>query len=141
MMDSRILHFFGGKGGVGKTTLATAFSLNLAEKAPDEKVLLISLDTSKALSDLLKKKLPEKPFRVGNGNHHGLFVAELDRTTTLEPFRAKNKAACPAELPPPTTATTPPAQAWPQRPVKFIVSLGPGSGVEWNEDAIARALA
>ncbi|HXN40400.1 MAG TPA: ArsA family ATPase [Myxococcaceae bacterium] len=93
MMDSRILHFFGGKGGVGKTTLATAFSLNLAEKAPEEKVLLISLDTSKALSDLLKKKVPEKPFRVGNGNHHGLFVAELDRTTTLEPFRAKNKAA------------------------------------------------
>jgi arsenite-transporting ATPase len=93
MMDSRILHFFGGKGGVGKSTLAAAFALNLAEKAPDEKVLLISLDTSKGLSDLLKRRLPEKPSRIGSGTQGGLFVAELDRTFTLEPFRAKNKGA------------------------------------------------
>ena len=29
MMDARILHFFGGKGGAGKTTLASAFALNI----------------------------------------------------------------------------------------------------------------
>ncbi len=93
MMESRILHFFGGKGGVGKTTLAAAFSLNLAEKAADEKVLLVSLDSSKSLSDLFKRKLPDKPAKIGGKGAGGLFAAELDRISTLEPFLAKNRAS------------------------------------------------
>src|SRR5215467_7062575 len=91
MTDSRILHFFGGKGGVGKTTLAAAFWLNLAEKLPEEKVLLVSFDSSKALSDLLKRKLPERPLKLGGKGAGGFFAAELDRASTVEPFSAKYK--------------------------------------------------
>src|SRR5215472_1903619 len=93
MMDSRILHFFGGKGGVGKTTLASAFALHWADRAPEEKILLISLDSSKSLGDVLKRRLTEKPSRIAGKGSGGLFAAEAGRSSTLEPFLVKNKAA------------------------------------------------
>lgn len=64
MSDARVLHFFGGKGGVGKTTLAAAYALRLADEAPKEKVLLVSLDPVRSLSDLLEKKLSAKPVKL-----------------------------------------------------------------------------
>ena len=64
MSDARVLHFFGGKGGVGKTTLAAAYALRLAEEAPKEKVLLVSLDPVRTLSDLVDKKLTAKPTKL-----------------------------------------------------------------------------
>jgi len=92
-MDSRILHFFGGKGGVGKTTLASAFAIQSAERAPEEKILLISLDSSKSLGDVLKRKLTERPSKIAGKGPGGLFAAEADRSAVLEPFLAKSKAA------------------------------------------------
>lgn len=87
MSDAQILHFFGGKGGAGKSTLAAAFALNLAEKSPDEKILLVSWDGGKSLSDLLKRKLPGKPVKLAPGKGAGgLFAAELDRASTLDAF-------------------------------------------------------
>ncbi len=71
MSDARILHFFGGKGGVGKSTLAGAFALNLSEKLPEEKILLLSLDSMKSLSDLLRKRLAGKPAKVAAGKGAG----------------------------------------------------------------------
>ena len=64
MSDARVLHFFGGKGGVGKTTLAAAYALRLADEAPKERVLLVSLDPVHSLSDLLRKPLTAKPSRI-----------------------------------------------------------------------------
>ena len=44
-------------------------------------------------------------------------------------------------LPTPALAQTPsPAQAWPQRPVRFIVTLGPGSGVDIGARLLADRL-
>src|SRR5262252_5483028 len=86
-MNSQTLHFFAGKGGVGKTTLAAAYALGLSERAPEEKVLLISSDDVRALSDLLKKTLSGKPTKVlaakGDG---GVFAAEFDPAMRLESF-------------------------------------------------------
>src|SRR5215510_15665932 len=93
MMDSRILHFFGGKGGAGKTTLASAFALHGSERLPDEKILLISLDSARTLGDVLRRKLTEKPSKIAGKGSGGLFAAEAGRSSTLEPFLAKNKAA------------------------------------------------
>ena len=42
---------FGGKGGVGKTTLASAAALKLAQRYPDKKILLFSTDPAHSLSD------------------------------------------------------------------------------------------
>jgi arsenite-transporting ATPase len=90
MSDARVLHFFGGKGGVGKSTLAAAYALNLAEEAPKEKVLLLSLDPARTLSDLVKKKLPAKPTKLVPGKGEGgLYAAELEPAALLKPFAAK----------------------------------------------------
>lgn len=90
MSDARVLHFFGGKGGVGKSTLAASFGLDLADRAPKEKVLLISLDPARSLSDLVKKKLAAKPTKLVAGKGEGgLYAAELEPAALLKPFAAK----------------------------------------------------
>ncbi len=87
MSEAQKLHFFGGKGGAGKTTLATAYALNLSEANPKEKVLLLSLDPSRGLADLLKKKFTGKPTKLAAGKGDGgLFVAELDAAPVLDAF-------------------------------------------------------
>ncbi|MGA9521069.1 MAG: ArsA family ATPase, partial [Myxococcaceae bacterium] len=87
MSDGRVLHFFAGKGGVGKTTLATAYALTLAEKYPKEKILLVSSDASGSLTDLLKKKVSGKATKLvaGKGTA-GVFAAEYDAAATMAPF-------------------------------------------------------
>ena len=44
---------FGGKGGVGKTSFASAAALHLARRNPGKKVLLFSTDPAHSLSDAL----------------------------------------------------------------------------------------
>jgi len=86
-MNSQTLHFFAGKGGVGKTTLAAAYALGLFERAPEEKILLISSDDVRALSDLLKRTLSGKPTKLAAGKGEGgLFAAEFDPHPALESF-------------------------------------------------------
>ncbi|MCP3064414.1 ArsA family ATPase [Myxococcus sp. K38C18041901] len=89
MSDARVLHFFGGKGGVGKTTLAAAYALRLSEEAPKERVLLVSLDPVRSLSDLLKKKLGAKPTKLVAGKGEGgVWGLELEPAALLKPFLA-----------------------------------------------------
>ena len=47
------LLFFGGKGGVGKTTVAAATALRLARADPTRRVLLLSTDPAHSLGDVL----------------------------------------------------------------------------------------
>ncbi len=90
MSDARVLHFFGGKGGVGKTTLAAAYASRLSDEAPKEKVLVVSLDPVKSLTDLVKKKLAAKPTRLTTGKGDGgVYALELAPAALLKPFLAK----------------------------------------------------
>ncbi len=111
MSDAQVLHFFGGKGGVGKTTLAAAYALRLADEAPKEKVLLVSLDPVRSLSDLVKKKLSAKPAKLeaeegeaarepkpetkGKGKaarakgDGGVWAMEVEAATLVKPFLDK----------------------------------------------------
>jgi len=43
--------FFGGKGGVGKTTAAAATALYLARQRPEERILVVSTDPAHSLGD------------------------------------------------------------------------------------------
>lgn len=48
---------FGGKGGVGKSSLSTATAVHIADHLPDQKVLLISFDVAHNLSDLFQREI------------------------------------------------------------------------------------
>ncbi|MFL5319123.1 MAG: ArsA family ATPase [Myxococcaceae bacterium] len=94
MSDGQILHLFGGKGGAGKTTLALAFAMNLAEDRPKDKILLVSQDPGLALADLCKKTLSGKPSKLVAGKGNGaLFAVQFDPKLTAEPFLKKFKPA------------------------------------------------
>lgn len=87
MSNGPVIHFFAGKGGAGKSTLATAFALNQLEAYGKEKILLLSLENPGGLADLLKKKLGEKPAKLlpGKGNG-GLWAAEADWAAYADAF-------------------------------------------------------
>ena len=75
----RIL-FFGGKGGVGKTTCATATALRLAKRTPEASFLIVSTDPAHSLADsLADTTLPRN-----------LKVIELDAGNSLAVFKKKH---------------------------------------------------
>lgn len=61
MVDRPIL-FFGGKGGVGKTTMASVTALGLA--AEGHRTLLVSTDPAHSTSDILQSELGPEPRQV-----------------------------------------------------------------------------
>lgn len=78
MSHGPVIHFFAGKGGAGKSTLATAHAHNLLESAGKERILLLSLEAPGGTADLLKKKLSPKPAKLAPGKGAGgLSVAEV----------------------------------------------------------------
>ena len=74
------LLLFGGKGGVGKTTCATAAALRLSALAPSRSMLLVSTDPAHSVRDSLAGYAP-------SGN---LYVRELDAQQYLTAFREQN---------------------------------------------------
>ena len=48
---------FGGKGGVGKSSISCATAAYLAEQMPDQKILLISFDIAHNLSDIFQVQI------------------------------------------------------------------------------------
>ena len=73
----RTLLLFGGKGGVGKTTCATATALGLAARDQHRRVLLLSTDPAHSLSDVLDLEIGDHERRV-TGAPGQLFARELD---------------------------------------------------------------
>jgi arsenite-transporting ATPase len=58
------IHFFVGKGGVGKTTVSAAFAVHEALREPKSPVLLISTDPAHSLADVLQRSLSGQPKSV-----------------------------------------------------------------------------
>ncbi len=56
------LFFFGGKGGVGKTTCAAAAALHHASRSPQCSFLLVSTDPAHSLADSLGDFQPPSKF-------------------------------------------------------------------------------
>ncbi|MCX5889835.1 MAG: ArsA family ATPase [Deltaproteobacteria bacterium] len=65
---------FAGKGGVGKTTLACATAVYLAQEYPGKQVLLFSTDPAHSLAACLEMNLGPQPVRLGPG----LTAMEID---------------------------------------------------------------
>jgi arsenite/tail-anchored protein-transporting ATPase len=74
------LLLFGGKGGVGKTTCATAAALHHAQAAPDSSFLLVSTDPAHSLADSLANSVVPP----------NLTVLELDSQKALADFKAEH---------------------------------------------------
>lgn len=70
--------FFGGKGGVGKTTMAAAHALRLADGGL--RTLLISTDPAHSLGDALRVPLGDTPVRVSEN----LWAREPDADSALK---------------------------------------------------------
>ncbi|HEX3252459.1 MAG TPA: ArsA family ATPase [Pyrinomonadaceae bacterium] len=80
--------FFGGKGGVGKTTAAAATAFFLLNKLKrDHSILLFSTDPAHSLSDSLETKIGNRLVEVKQLRGVRLFAYEMDASLALERFR------------------------------------------------------
>ena len=73
--------FFGGKGGVGKTTCAAAAALHYARRSPQGSFLLVSTDPAHSLADSLGDFQPPA----------NLQILEFNAQRSLEAFKAKHR--------------------------------------------------
>jgi arsenite/tail-anchored protein-transporting ATPase len=75
--------FFTGKGGVGKTSLACATAIGLADHG--SRVLLVSTDPASNLDEMLRVRLTDSPVPVPNAA--GLFAMNIDPEAAAESYR------------------------------------------------------
>ncbi|MFQ5811829.1 MAG: ArsA family ATPase [Anaerolineae bacterium] len=80
--------FFGGKGGVGKTTAATASALYLARQRPDRKVLIVSTDPAHSVGDSFAQAVGDEVVPVEGVDN--LWARELDTEKVLAEYRHIN---------------------------------------------------
>jgi arsenite-transporting ATPase len=80
--------FFGGKGGVGKTTAASATALFLLNTLKQtNSILLFSTDPAHSLSDSLGLKIGNRLVQVAERKGAKLIAYEMNATLALERFR------------------------------------------------------
>lgn len=77
--------FFGGKGGVGKTTAAAATALYLARQRPEERILVVSTDPAHSLGDSFDQAIGGQVVPIGGMD--SLFALELDSERLLAEWK------------------------------------------------------
>jgi len=87
---TRVLAFL-GKGGVGKTSCATAVALGLAERRPDARLLLLSTDPAHSLADVLGIALGDDERPVPGAEQ--LHARELDADAAFRVRRERYEKA------------------------------------------------
>ena len=75
--------FFTGKGGVGKTSLACATAVEMADSG--KVVLLVSTDPASNLKDVLESPVDENIHPVNGTNN--LYAINIDPETAAEEYR------------------------------------------------------
>jgi arsenite/tail-anchored protein-transporting ATPase len=85
LIDREVL-FFGGKGGVGKTTCASATAL--AASRLGRRVLLVSTDPAHSTSDIFERPVGPEPIEL----LPSLFVMEIDALSESQRYVAEVKA-------------------------------------------------
>ena len=86
------LVFVGGKGGVGKTTVAATVAVSLARERSARRVLLLSTDPAHSLSDVFASAIGDRPVGVPDAPTN-LFVREVDAAAALASRRRDVDAA------------------------------------------------
>ena len=85
LLDREVL-FFGGKGGVGKTTCAAAMSL--AASRAGKRVLLVSTDPAQSTSDIFERRIGPEPQQIAPSLH----AMEIDAAGESQRYVAEVKA-------------------------------------------------
>jgi arsenite-transporting ATPase len=86
--------FVGGKGGVGKTTIASAVALRSADRG--DRTLLVSTDAAHSTGDILDQPLSGEPQQVVDN----LWAAEIDPEREADAYIADVKARVADTAPP-----------------------------------------
>ncbi|HSE98384.1 MAG TPA: ArsA family ATPase, partial [Blastocatellia bacterium] len=85
--------FFGGKGGVGKTTAACAAALYLLDRArKQDRILLFSTDPAHSLSDSLDLEIGDHLVEVARRGKAQLLAREMDAAAALEEFKQRYRS-------------------------------------------------
>jgi len=82
--EGRQLLLVGGKGGVGKTTVAAAIAWGMAQRHPASKVRVISIDPAHSLGDAVSQQLGHEPTSLTPN----LSGQEVDAEQVLDQFRS-----------------------------------------------------
>ncbi len=85
------LAFFLGKGGVGKTTVSSAYAIHCARRSASERVLLLSTDPAHSLADVLQTRLNMRICPVVLTRGQQLYVWQVDAATLFRKFLAKSR--------------------------------------------------
>jgi len=85
--QGRKLILIGGKGGVGKTTVAAAIALAMATKHSDRLIRVISIDPAHSLGDVFGMKLGHDP-QIIQDHLGNLTGQEIDTAVIFDEFRA-----------------------------------------------------
>ena len=93
--------FFTGKGGVGKTSVACATAVRLADAG--KRVLLVSTDPASNLDEVLSTKLGSQPVAITAVP--GLFAMNLDPETAAKEYRERMVGPYRTMLPPAAIAS------------------------------------
>ncbi|MEJ2249246.1 MAG: TRC40/GET3/ArsA family transport-energizing ATPase [Candidatus Lokiarchaeota archaeon] len=73
---------FGGKGGVGKSSISAATAVKLSDLLPEKKILLISFDIAHNLSDLFEKEIGNEITKINKN----LYAIEPDPNVYAEEY-------------------------------------------------------
>ena len=84
LLDREVL-FFGGKGGVGKTTCASAMAL--AASRAGKRVLLVSTDPAHSTSDIFERRIGPEPVQIAPSLH----AMEIDAASESQRYVADVK--------------------------------------------------
>ena len=80
------LSFFIGKGGVGKTTVSSAYASAIAARHPRKKVLLLSTDPAHSLQDVFEKKFSDAPQRISPVRSGQLYAWQINAEKHFHSF-------------------------------------------------------
>ena len=81
---------FGGKGGVGKTSIAAATALRIARDNPDKRVFIYSTDPAHSVADSFDYPVGDVVTKIGGVDN--LYALELDAVKIHEDFKREYRA-------------------------------------------------